>query len=66
MSDPGFVAASYAIALGGLIAYAGSVARRARSARRTAQLLERERERILPQHAVEPSATVTGNISGPR
>lgn len=60
MSDPLFVAASYAIVLGGLIAYAVSVARRTRAARRTAQSLERERERALPGKAGEPGGTVTG------
>lgn len=60
MSDPAFVAASYAIVLGGLVAYAASIARRNRTARRTAQALERERERALPGTAGEPAGTVTG------
>lgn len=60
MSDPAFVAASYAIVLGGLAAYALSLARRTRAARGTAQLLERERGRVLPEEAGEPRAAVTG------
>lgn len=45
MTDPGFVAASYAIVLGGLALYVSSVVRRIRTARRTVQMLERERDR---------------------
>ena len=45
MSDAVFVAAAYAIVLGGLALYVASIARRVRAARRTAQALERERAR---------------------
>ena len=60
MSDPAFVAASYAIVLGGLAAYAASIARRTRTAHRTAQVLEREREQALAGKADEPVAKLTG------
>lgn len=60
MSDPAFVAASYAIVLGGLAAYAASIARRTRAARRMAQSIERERERGLPAKAGEAAGTVPG------
>lgn len=43
MTDVLFVAASYAIVVGGLGAYAVTIARRARTARRIAQALQRER-----------------------
>lgn len=62
MSDPAFVAASYAIVLGALSAYAASIARRTRAARRTAQSLERERGPVLPEEAGEPRATATGKV----
>ena len=45
MSDPGSVAAAYAIVLGGLALYVVSIVRRLQAARRTAQALERERAR---------------------
>lgn len=45
MSDPGFVAGAYAIALGGLALYVGSLVRRTRAARLTTQAIERERAR---------------------
>ena len=45
MSDPVFVAAAYAIVLGGLTLYVASMLRRLRTARRTAEALERERAR---------------------
>jgi len=63
MTDPAYVVASFAIAIGGLIAYASSIARRARATRRTAQLLDRERERALPGKADGSSARVTGRTS---
>ena len=62
MSDPAFVAASYAIVLGGLAAYAASVARRTHAARRTARSLERELERALPGKADEPAGKVTSEV----
>lgn len=60
MSDPAFVAASYVIVLGALAAYAASIARRTRAARRTARSVERELERALPGTAGEPAGTITG------
>lgn len=60
MSDPAFVVASYAIALGGLAVYAASIARRARAARRMAEALERARERALPGKTGESAGRVTG------
>ena len=45
MSDPGSVAAAYAIVLGGLALYVVSIVRRLQAARRTAEALERERPR---------------------
>lgn len=63
MSDLAFVASSYAIVLGGLAAYAASIGRRTRAARRTAQLLEREHGRVLPEETSEPRAAVTGEVS---
>ena len=57
MSDPAFVAAAYAIVLGGLSLYVISIARRVRSARRTATALERSRERApqgVPGEAPAP------------
>jgi hypothetical protein len=60
MSDPAFVAAAYTIVLGGLSLYVISIARRVRSARRTAAALERSRERALqgvPGEAPAPLAS---------
>lgn len=45
MSDPGSVAAAYAIVLGGLVLYVTSIARRVQAARRTARMLEQQRLR---------------------
>ncbi len=45
MSDPWFVAAAYALVLGGLSLYAVSIVRRAQAARRTARAIEEQRER---------------------
>jgi hypothetical protein len=53
MSDPGFVAAAYAIVLGGLGLYVLSIARRVRVARRTAQALDQARERNASEDASE-------------
>lgn len=56
MSDPGSVAASYAIVLGGLVLYVASIARRLRAARRTAEVLNRERERDAEGRMPDASA----------
>jgi hypothetical protein len=48
VSDPAFVIAAYAIVLGGLGIYALLLGRRTRTARRVAQLLEREHDRVEP------------------
>lgn len=48
MSDPAFVAAAYAIVIGGLSLYVISTTRRVRAARRATEALERARERALP------------------
>ena len=50
MSDPVFVAAAYAIVLGGLALYVASMLRRLRAARRIAEALERERARDSRGH----------------
>lgn len=63
MSDPLFVAASYAIVLGGLIAYAVSIARRTRAARRTAHILEQERDRARSGAAAGHSVTARGQAA---
>ena len=49
MSDAVFVVASYAIVVGGLAAYAASIARRAIDARHIAQAIRRQR--ALDAHA---------------
>ena len=59
MSDPVFVAAAYAIVLGGLALYVASMLRRLRAARRIAEALERERARDSGGHA---AATVPFGI----
>jgi hypothetical protein len=56
MSDPGFVAAAYAIVLGGLVLYVLSIARRVRAARQTAQALDRAREQDPSEDASESAA----------
>lgn len=66
MSDPGFVAAAYAIVLGGLVLYVASLARRVRAARRTAQALHRERERDRSDAASESGALAPGPSGSPR
>lgn len=63
MSNPEFVVAAYAIVLGGLAGYVVSIARRVRAARRTTDMLVRERERTLPDEAGESAATTTGQPS---
>jgi hypothetical protein len=59
MTDPAFVLGAYAIVLGGLSIYAISIARRLLSARRTAEALERERQRTIPGAAIEAAGWVT-------
>ena len=66
MSDPVFVAAAYAIVLGGLFLYVISIARRVQSVRRTAAALERARERALPGVPGEVPATLAGQPSEAR
>lgn len=66
MSDPGFVAAAYAIVLGGLSLYAVSIARRVRAARRTAEALERARERALAGVPGEAPPVLPGQPSEAR
>ncbi len=56
MTDPGSVAAAYAIVLGGLSLYVASILRRLRAARRTRTALLREHEReIQPTAGTTPS-----------
>jgi len=45
MTDPGSVAAAYAVVLGGIALYAVSIARRLAAARRAAEALDRARAR---------------------
>lgn len=66
MTDPAFVAAAYATVLGGLALYVVSIARRLRSARRTAEALERARERAVPSVATEAPAAPVGQPSETR
>lgn len=54
MTDPGSVVAAYAIVLGGLLLFRVSIDRRIRSARRTSQALQRERERDARAPATPP------------
>lgn len=65
MTDPLFVAAAYAIVLGGLLLYVGSLARRVRAARRIASALETERGQ---DEAAGPPASpiATGPSETPR
>ncbi len=63
MSDPAFVAAAYSIVLGGLALYVLSIARRVRSARRTAAALERSRERALQGVSSEAPAPLASQRS---
>ena len=64
MTDPGSVVAAYAVVVGGLLLYVGSITRRVRAARRLSDLLERERQRDLPIRAGARSAGAPGQ-SGP-
>ena len=50
MTDPGSVVAAYAVVVGGLLVYVGSIARRVRAARRMSELLGHEQERDVPRH----------------
>jgi hypothetical protein len=59
MSDPGSVAAAYAIVLGGLVLYVASIVRRLRAARSTAEALQLERERDAARRASESPALVS-------
>ena len=61
MNDPWFVAAAYAIVLGGLSLYVISIARRVREARRTAQAYDRE----LQTDSSIPPATQLPEPTGP-
>lgn len=58
MSDPVFVAAAYAIVLGALGAYAVTIGRRVRAARRTTQILEQERSRARPADRSEAASDI--------
>lgn len=61
MSDAGFVAAAYAIVLGGLAGYVLTIARRRRAALRMADAIGRERDRA----AVGAAAEQTAGLSTP-
>ncbi len=66
MSDAVFVAAAYAIVLGGLALYVASIVRRVRAARRTAEALERERARDSRGHAAATVPCGVGPVETPR
>lgn len=66
MSDPAFVAAAYAVVMGGLSLYTLSVARRVRAARRTLDAVERARDRPLPDLPGEPATPLAGHSSEAR
>ena len=72
MSDPGSVAAAYAIVLGGLTLYVGSIVRRDRAARdtaralHTARALERERTRDSRDPAAGSVSHAASEIETPR
>ena len=66
MSDPAFIAAAYAIVLGGLSLYILSIARRVRSVRRTTAALERARERAKSDVPGEAPATLASQPSEAR
>lgn len=59
MTDPAFVAAAYAVVLGGLIVYATSIERRTRTARAAAEAVGRERELDLARKPPEPAPTMS-------
>lgn len=65
MSDPAFVAAAYAVVLGGLAAYVITIGRRSNSGRRTADALERHRmrDRTGPPEGEVGEAPVAGRPS---
>lgn len=63
MSDSAFVAAAYAIVLGGLSLYIVSISRRLRAARRMAEALERARHHTLQGVPGEVPATPAGKPS---
>ena len=65
MTDPGSVAAAYAIVLGGLSLYVASILRRLRAARRTRAALQRERERDVQPTAGAPSPAFAPRPSEP-
>lgn len=67
MTDPGSVAAAYAIVAGGLLLYVASIGRRVQAARRTSEALQRERERDLRAVSeAAPSALASTHSERPR
>lgn len=66
MSDPVSVAAAYTIVLGGLALYVGSLVRRTRAARLTAQAIERERARDGGDTAGSAAPPGVGSAVRPR
>lgn len=65
MTDPGSVAAAYAIVLGGLVLYVASIARRLQAARRTARALAQERQRDTAAGAEAAHTGLTTRPSEP-
>lgn len=65
MTDPAFVVSAYAIVLGGLVLYVISVARRLRTARRTAQALEHGRRSGEAPGSEAASAALAARPSEP-
>ena len=65
MSDLASVAATYAIVLGGLVLYVVSIARRHRTAIRTARALELERRRDAAADAATAPSALTARPSEP-
>lgn len=65
MTDPGSVAAAYAVVLGGLLLYVASVGRRLRGARRTFDALRRNRDRDVQSPAARTSSAVVAAPTEP-
>lgn len=66
MTDPGFIAAAYGVVLGGLVLYVASLRRRAQSARRTADALQREREQQAAAGSMSSSKMAAEPSEAPR
>lgn len=65
MTDPGSIAAAYAVVVGGLVLYVASVGRRLRGTRRTLDALRRHRDRDVQPPAARTSSAVAAAPTEP-